>query len=197
MIGYVKGTLVNLTPSQTFVDINGLGYEVQITLHTFELIKDQKEALLYTHLQVREDAWTLYGFATEDEKNAFQKLLSVSGVGAATARILLSSLSANDLARIVANGDAKALEKVKGIGAKSAQRIILELKGKLMPIAPDLESGAGFAQSYNSVENDALQALLGLGIPKANAEKAIQKSLPTLSEDASVEELIKAALKNI
>lgn len=197
MIGYVKGALVNLTPSQTFVDINGLGYEVQITLHTFEQIKDKKEALLYTHLQIREDAWVLYGFASEEEKSAFQKLLSVSGVGAATARILLSTLTANELARIVSHGDSKALEKVKGIGAKSAQRILLELKGKLMPVTPDLEAGAGSATAYNSVEQDALQALLGLGIPKANAENAIKKSLATLAEDASVEDLIKTALKNI
>src|SRR5690606_29123133 len=131
------------------------GYEVQITLHTYELIKDKETALLYTHLQVREDAWVLYGFATEEEKNAFQKLLSVSGVGAATARVLLSSLSANDLARIVANGDSKALEKVKGIGAKSAQRIILELKGKLLPEVPDLTSGKHIQAGYGSIANDA------------------------------------------
>ncbi len=197
MIGYVKGALVNLTPSQTFVDINGLGYEVQITLHTYEQIKDKKEALLYTHLQIREDAWVLYGFASEEEKNAFQKLLSVSGVGAATARILLSSLSANDLAKIVAHGDSKALEKVKGIGAKSAQRILLELKGKLMPTTPDLESGSGSGVAYNSVEHDALQALLGLGIARSSAESAIKKSLVALADDASVEDLIKTALKNI
>lgn len=197
MIGYIKGVLVDLSPSQTFVDINGLGYDVQITLQTYELIKDKKEALLYTHLQVREDAWVLYGFATEEEKNAFQKLLSVSGVGAATARILLSTLSANDLAKTVAHGDSKALEKVKGIGAKSAQRILLELKGKLMPTVPDLEGGPAPVSTYSSVEQDALQALLGLGIPKANAENAIKRSLTALPESVSVEELIKAALKNI
>lgn len=197
MIGYVKGKLVGLSPSQTYVDINGLGYEVNITLHTYELIKGLEEALLYTHLQVREDAWVLYGFSTVQEREAFQKLLSVSGVGAATARIMLSSLTATDLARIIANADAKALEKVKGIGAKTAQRIILELKGKLEVVMPDLEAGAPAATSTWGMEQDALQALLGLGIPKMNAEKAVKKSLEVLGDSASVETLIKLALKNI
>lgn len=197
MIGYVKGVLQQLSPAQTFVDINGLGYEVNITLHTYEQIKDRKEAvLLYTHLQVREDAWVLYGFATLEEKDAFQKLLSVSGIGAATARILLSSLTAVDLARIIANGDSKALEKVKGIGGKTAQRIILELKGKLAVTVPDLEAGSP-GPAVPLVEQDALNALLGLGIPKANAESAIKKSIKAEGEDLSVEGLIKAALKNL
>lgn len=197
MIGYVKGVLQQLSPAQTFVDINGLGYEVNITLHTYEQIKDVKEAvLLYTHLQVREDAWVLYGFATLDEKDAFQKLLSVSGIGAATARILLSSLTAVDLARIIANGDSKALEMVKGIGGKTAQRIILELKGKLAVTVPDLEAGSA-APAIPLVEQDALNALLGLGIPKANAENAIKKSIKAEGDGLSVEELIKAALKNL
>jgi Holliday junction DNA helicase RuvA len=197
MIGYVKGKLIGLTPSQTYVDVNGLGYEVNITLHTYEAIKGKEESLLYTHLQVREDAWVLYGFATEQERATFQKLLSVSGVGAATARILLSSLTAGDLARIVANADSKALEKVKGIGAKSAQRIILELKGKLEVVMPDLEAGASAASSNWGMEQDALQALLGLGIPKTNAEKAVKVAMVDLGSDASVESLIKLALKNI
>lgn len=197
MIGYVKGVLQQLSPAQTFVDINGLGYEVNITLHTYEQIKDIKEAvLLYTHLQVREDAWVLYGFATQDEKDAFQKLLSVSGIGAATARILLSSLTAVDLARIIANGDSKALEKVKGIGGKTAQRIILELKGKLAVTLPDLEAGSTIP-AVPLVEQDALNALVGLGIPKANAESAIKKSIKAEGDHLSVEELIKAALKNL
>ena len=197
MIGYVKGVLQQLSPAQTFVDINGLGYEVNITLHTFEQIKDLKEeVLLYTHLQVREDAWVLYGFATLEEKDAFQKLLSVSGIGAATARILLSSLTAVDLARIIANGDSKALEKVKGIGGKTAQRIILELKGKLAATVPDFEVGSATA-AIPLVEQDALNALLGLGIPKTNAENAIKKSIKAEGDELSVEELIKAALKNL
>ncbi|RQO31779.1 Holliday junction branch migration protein RuvA [Taibaiella sp. KBW10] len=194
MIGYLEGKLVDLSPSQTFIDINGLGYEVHITLNTYEAIKDKKLAKLYTHLQVREDAWVLYGFSSTLEKEAFQKLLSVSGVGAATSRILLSSLTANDLSRIIMNGDSKALEKVKGIGAKTAQRIILELKGKLPEDTTDLEN---ISSGRNTLEQDALNALLGLGIPKAGAEAAIQKSKPLLTDEHSVEELIKTALKNL
>lgn len=197
MIGYLNGKLVALSPTQTFVDVNGIGYEVQLTLNTYEQIKDKESVLLYTHLQIREDAWVLYGFATEHEKEAFQKLLSVSGVGAATARVLLSSLTPDELARIVASGDSKSLEKVKGIGAKSAQRIILELKGKLLPGAVALTGVPAGQSKVNAVSDDALLALVGLGIPKANAEKAVRKSLESLSEDVSVEELIKTALKNI
>ncbi|HTO15161.1 MAG TPA: Holliday junction branch migration protein RuvA [Edaphocola sp.] len=196
MIGYVKGKVVGLNPSQTFIDINGLGYDVNITLNTFELIKGKNEVLLYTHLQVREDAWVLYGFATEEEKEAFQKLLSVSGVGAATARILLSSLSANELAKVISHGDSVALQKVKGIGAKTAQRIILELKGKLEMTMPDLNGNEEWVKKIG-IEEDAMKALIGLGIPKLNAEKAIKKSLPLLENVESVEELIKTALKNI
>lgn len=194
MIGYLEGKLVEVSPSQTYVDINGLGYEVHITLNTYEEIKDRERTKLFTHLQVREDAWVLYGFASMREKEAFQKLLGVSGVGAATARILLSSLTANDLSRIIMNGDSKALEKVKGIGAKTAQRIILELRGKLAADMP--EAGAPSA-SHDVVELEALNALLGLGIPRAGAEAAIKKSKPMLDEGHSVEALIKTALKNL
>ncbi|WP_129019969.1 MULTISPECIES: Holliday junction branch migration protein RuvA [Edaphocola] len=195
MIGYLEGKLVEVSPSQTYVDINGLGYEVHITLNTYEEIKGRERAKLFTHLQVREDAWVLYGFASMREKEAFQKLLGVSGVGAATSRILLSSLTANDLSRIIMNGDSKALEKVKGIGAKTAQRIILELRGKLAADLP--EAGEPSASSHDVVELEALNALLGLGIPKAGAEAAIKKSKPMLDAGHSVEALIKTALKNL
>ncbi|MCY1540975.1 Holliday junction ATP-dependent DNA helicase RuvA [compost metagenome] len=195
MIGYLEGKLVEVSPSQTYVDINGLGYEVHITLNTYEEIKGRERAKLFTHLQVREDAWVLYGFASMREKEAFQKLLGVSGVGAATSRILLSSLTANDLSRIIMNGDSKALEKVKGIGAKTAQRIILELRGKLAADLP--EAGEPSAASHDVIELEALNALLGLGIPKAGAEAAIKKSKPMLDAGHSVEALIKTALKNL
>ncbi|HRP88788.1 MAG TPA: Holliday junction branch migration protein RuvA [Edaphocola sp.] len=196
MIGYIKGKIVGLNPSQTYIDINGLGYDVNITLNTYEQIKDKEEALLFTHLQVREDAWVLYGFATEEERESFQKLLSVSGVGAATSRILLSSISSAELAKIINHGDSASLQKVKGIGAKTAQRIILELKGKLELKTPDLENNQGMIKKVG-VEEDALRALLGLGIPKANAEKAIKLSVSMVTNPDSVEELIKTALKNI
>lgn len=181
-------------PTQTYLDVGGVGYEVQLTLNTYEAISGKDSCRLYTHLQLREDAWVLYGFATETERSAFQRLLSVSGVGAATARILLSSLTAGDLNAIVLNGDSKALEKVKGIGAKTAQRIILELKGKL----PEVVTGEFNILPHNTKENDALNALLGLGISKAMAETAVRKAKTLAgSEDISVEEWIKSALKNL
>lgn len=195
MIGYLQGKLVDISPSHTYIDINGLGYEVHITLNTFAAIKEKDAVKLFTHLQVREDAWVLYGFFDLDEKEAFQKLLSVSSVGAATARIILSSLTTTDLRRIIANGDSKSLEKVKGIGAKTAQRIILELKGKLSleKLGDELVDN-----THNTLEMDALNALLGLGIPRNTADAAIAKSKQQQTQDfENVETLIKAALKNL
>jgi len=194
MFGYLEGKLVGLTPTQTYLDVGGVGYDVHITLHTYERISGMERCLLYTHLQVREDGWTLYGFASELERETFRKLLSISGVGAATSRLILSSLAPQDLSRIVANGDSKALEKVKGIGGKTAQRIILELKGKL----PEAVSGEFNILPHNTTEIDALNALLGLGIGKAMAEAALKKAA-SLTGDAvvSVEDLIKTALKNL
>lgn len=194
MFGYLEGKLVGLTPTQTYMDVGGVGYEIQLTLHTYEQITGKESCRLYTHLQVREDAWVLYGFARESEREAFRRLLSVSGVGAATARILLSSLTAADLSRMVANGDAKALERVKGIGAKTAQRIILELKGKL----PDTVSGEFNTLPHNTAESDTLNALLGLGIARPMAEAAVKKAKSIAgSEEWSVEEWIKSALRNM
>jgi Holliday junction DNA helicase RuvA len=194
MFGYLQGKIVGLTPTHTYLDVGGVGYDVHITLQTYELISGKETCLLFTHLQVREDGWTLYGFATEAERESFRKLLSISGVGAATSRLILSSLSSNDLSRIVANGDAKALEKVKGIGGKTAQRIILELKGKLA----EAVSGEFNILPHNTKEIDALNALLGLGIGKAMAEAALKKAGTLVGgADASVEDLIKTALKNL
>lgn len=192
MIGFIEGKPEGLTPSHTFFNIGGLGYEVHITLNTYEAIQGKEKVRLYTHLQVREDAWILFGFATENEKQAFQKLLSVSGVGAATARIMLSSLTADELNTIIWNGDSKALEKVKGIGAKTAQRIILELKGKISLVATE-----NTGDPHNTGVNDALYALLGLGIAKPAAEAALKKAIQQAGESDSVEGLIKAALKNL
>lgn len=194
MFGYLEGKLIGLTPTHTYLDVGGVGYDVQLTLHTFEIISGKETCLLFTHLQVREDAWVLYGFATEAEREAFRQLLSVSGVGSATARILLSSLSSADLSRIIGNGDSKALEKVKGIGAKTAQRIILELKGKL----PESVPGEINSLPHNTKENDTLNALLGLGIGKSVAETAVKKAKTIAgTEEISVEEWIKSALKNL
>lgn len=196
MIGYLEGKFVEVSPSKTFIDINGLGYEVNITLPTYEKIKDLKNGKLFTYLQVREDAWVLYGFAALAEKELFIQLLSVSGVGAATARVILSSLSYSELSKIIANGDNKALEKVKGIGAKTAQRIILELRGKI--VFDEIIGDDGLNVNANiSNNNDALNALVSLGIAKPMAENAIKKVVKTHGDDLAVEDLIKLALKNL
>lgn len=193
MIGYLQGNIVDCTPTKTYIDINGLGYEVFITLFTYEKIKDSKTCKLFTHLQIREDAWALFGFFNIAEKETFQQLISISGLGAATSRVILSSINYQELTRIIANGDAKALEKVKGIGAKTAQRIILELRGKLL--LDDQENNNSI--SHNTNENDALMALIGLGIGKPLAESAIKKVIASEGENLPVELLIKLALKNL
>lgn len=196
MIGYLEGKFVEVSPSKTYMDINGLGYEVNITLPTYEKIKDLKNGKLFTYLQVREDAWVLYGFAALAEKELFIQLLSVSGVGAATARVILSSLSYSELSKIIANGDNKALEKVKGIGAKTAQRIILELRGKI--VFEEIIGDDGLNVNANiSNNNDALNALVSLGIAKPMAENAIKKVVKAHGDDLAVEDLIKLALKNL
>jgi len=194
MYAYIQGVITYKTPSLLYVDVNGVGYEVNITLRTYDQIQSAEKCRLYTHVQVREDAWVLYGFADEQERTTFRQLLSISGVGAATARIILSSLSPAELERAVVTEDTVILEKVKGIGAKTAQRIILELKGKIN--IKGLPAGANNLNAeHNTKANDALIALVNLGINKAAAETALKKI-----KDAAalpVEELVKQALRNL
>lgn len=191
MFAYIEGDLTYKSPSLLYVAVHGVGYEVNITLQTFSKIQHLEKCRLYTHLQVREDAWVLYGFADEQERETFRHLLSISGVGAATARLILSSLKPGELANIIATEDAASLQKVKGIGAKSAQRIILELKGKLQISTNDINMTS--VAQHNSIENDALFALVNLGINKAVAQAAIKKI--DNAGELSVEELIKQALR--
>jgi Holliday junction DNA helicase RuvA len=195
MIGYIEGKLTDVTPTLVHIDLGGLGYEIHISLNTYEQIADKKTCKLFTHLKVSEDAWTLYGFATQQERTAFQQLISVSGVGAATARILLSSITPAQLSKIIWAGDSKPLEKVKGIGAKTAQRILLELKGKLVI---DHELAQNDPSEHNTNVADALNALVGLGIAKPMAEAALKKvKTQAGNDDIEVEDWIKLALKNL
>lgn len=190
MFAYIEGDLAYKSPSLLYLSVHGVGYEVHITLQSFSKIQHLERCRLYTHLQVREDAWVLYGFADEQERETFRQLLGISGVGAATARLILSSLKPEELAQIIATENVSSLQKVKGIGAKTAQRIILELKGKLQ-VQPQESIISGAV--HNTKENDALFALVNLGIGKAAAQSAISKV-----NDAgalSVEELIKQALR--
>lgn len=190
MFAYLEGKLTYKSPSLLHMDVGGMGYELHITLHTYSHISGAEKCRLYVHLQIREDAWVLYGFADEAEKATFRQLLSINGVGAATARIILSSLTADELYGIIAQENARALEKVKGIGAKTAQRIILELKGKLD--LPQSTNSLSHPQ-HNTTAEDALNALVNLGIAKSIAEVAIKKIKD--ASTLSVEELIKQALR--
>jgi len=191
MYAYLEGDLTYKSPSLLYLSVNGVGYEVNITLQTYGKVQQLEKCRLYTHLQVREDAWVLYGFAEEQERSTFRQLLGISGVGAATARVILSSLTPEELERAVAIDDIKTLEKVKGIGAKTAQRIILELKGKLISSKSDAQT----SPAHNTPQDDALIALVNLGIGRSAAEAAIKKIKD--ASTLSVEELIKQALRAI
>src|SRR5690606_2897296 len=190
MFAYLYGLLTYKSPSLLHVDVHGAGYEVNITLQTYSKVQQEERYKLFTHVHIREDAWTIYGFAEETERDTFRKLIAINGVGAGTARIILSSMTPAELEQAVFTDDAKALERVKGIGGKTAQRIILELKGKI--INTKNMDGATSVQ-HNTIREDALIALVNLGISKAVAETALKKI--NHSSELSVEDLIKQALR--
>jgi Holliday junction DNA helicase RuvA len=192
MFAYLKGILTYKSPSLLHLDVNNVGYEVNITLQTFSKIQHADSCKLFTHLHIREDAWTIYGFADEAERDTFRKLLAVNGVGAGTARIILSSLTPHELEQAIFTEDVKTLERVKGIGGKTAQRIVLELKGKLINTKNIGEAGSAV---HNTVREDALIALVNLGITRVMAEAAMKK-IDNASE-LTVEELIKQALRSL
>ena len=189
MFAFLEGQLAYKSPSLLSLAVNGVGYEINITLQTFAKIQHLEHCKLYIHLQVREDAWVLYGFADEEERATFRQLLNINGVGAATSRIILSSLTTDELSRAVSGEDSKTLERVKGIGAKTAQRIILELKGKIL----SQKTPSSLPLIHNTIQEDALIALVNLGINRGIAESAIKKLKDTSS--LTVEELIKQALR--
>lgn len=191
MFAYLEGDLTYKSPSLLHVATGGVGYEVNITLQTFSKIQHLERCRLFIHLQIREDAWILFGFADEQERATFRALLGISGVGAATARIILSSLTPAELERAVSGDDTRMLQMVKGIGAKTAQRIVLELKGKLQPVNTNVASVQ--MPVHNTKAEDALIALMNLGISRAAAAEALKKV--DTDKDLSVEDLIKQALR--
>jgi len=190
MFAYLEGEITYKSASLLHLDVHGVGYEINITLQTYARIVDLHKARLFIHLQVKEDAWSLFGFADEEERATFRQLLNINGVGAMTARIILSSLTTEELSRAIGFEDHRTLEKVKGIGAKTAQRIILELKGKVLK-----PSGSASLQAvkHNTTQEDALIALVNLGINKGMAENALRKLENAAS--LTVEEMIKQALR--
>ena len=192
MYDYLQGKLENVTPTHVTVDCNGVGYLLQISLYTYSAIKDAKNFKLFAHQVIREDAHLLFGFADEVERLMFRELLNVSGVGASTARIIQSSLSPEQLRSVISRGDAVTLQKVKGIGAKSAQRIIIDLQDKVNKMSPAATNV--LSTIHNNSRDEALIALTTLGFARASAEKALLSAQKQLGSDAKVEDLIKASL---
>jgi Holliday junction DNA helicase RuvA len=194
MIAFVRGHFAVKSPARVVVDVNGVGYELQISLNTYSAISNKDSGLLFTHLQITENAQTLFGFAELAEKEMFLHLISVSGVGAATARMMLSGMRPEEIASAIVQGNTKQLEAVKGIGKKSAERLIVELRDKLGKHTMATQVTTGFV---HSVDADAVNALIALGIGKAMAEQAVKKTMLTIKDNTSLEEIIKQALKSL
>jgi Holliday junction DNA helicase RuvA len=193
MIEYISGQVIELNPAHTVIDINGMGYFIHISVNTYSLLNGKKQAMLYVHEVIREDAHILYGFHDLDERELFRNLISVSGVGANTGILFLSSLPASEIKVAIVSGDVNRLKSVKGVGLKTAQRIIVELKDKLSkePISSNI-----FAEPDNSTRDEALSALVTLGFVKKGAEKVVDKIMKD-NPDFSVEQVIKEALKQM
>lgn len=199
MIDYVRGIVDELSPAQTTIECHGVGYALNISLNTYTAIQGKSEARLFVYESIREDAWVLYGFATKEERALFLLLISVSGVGGNTARTMLSSYSAPELAGLIMDGNEKLLKTVKGLGAKTAQRIIVELKDKVANLGISAtsvsDSSASASPAINTeVYNEAFEALKMLGFPPAPVAKAVKAILKD-EPDARVEKVIKLALK--
>jgi holliday junction DNA helicase RuvA len=195
MIAFLEGQFVHLSPTNIIINVNGVGYDVHISLHTFGKIQNLQKGRLLTYLRISENEHSLFGFFDDIEKQLFLHLISVSGVGASTARVMLSGASPSELANAIANGDEKTLERVKGIGAKTAKRIILELREK---VAKSEVAQEGFSSlPQNNLQNDALNALISLGIAKSAASEAVRKAVKAYPDADNLQEIIKLALKNI
>ena len=197
MIEYLKGELAEVTPTMAVIDCNGVGYGVNISLNTYSAIQHLKSVKLYIYEGIREDAYVLYGFATKQERELFLLLITVSGIGGNTARMILSALSPSELCNVISSGNDKLLKTVKGIGLKTAQRIIVDLKDKIGATGFEAQDGSTLLQSsYSEAHEEAIAALTMLGFPLAPSQKvvtAILKEEPNLT----VEKVIKLALKRL
>lgn len=196
MIEFLNGNIAELTPTYAVIDCSGVGYIASISLNTFSAIQGRQKALLFIHEAIREDAYQLYGFATSDEREVFRLLTSVSGVGAASARIIVSAMSPAELQNAIMGGDVKSLKGIKGIGQKTAERIIVELKEKMakLGVQPDGSTPVSPRSAASEVAEEALQALLTLGYNKAQAAKVVDKILAD-NPDLKVEGVVKAAFR--
>ncbi len=193
MINHLKGKLVEKNPTYIVVECNGVGYFLNISLHTFSLLSEEENISIFTHLQVKEDSHTLFGFMEKSEREIFRLLLSVSGIGSSTARTMLSSLSPQQIREAIASGDVPSIQSIKGIGSKTAQRVILDLKDKILKV---YEMDEVSLHLNNTGKEEALSALEVLGFTRRQSEKVVDK---IVAEDAllSVENIIKQALKNL
>lgn len=196
MFAYIEGSLVVREPAFVVIDVGGIGYELKITLGTFSAIKSMSKVKLFTYSHIKEDSYTLYGFIDQSEKNLFMALISISGVGPATGVLILSSLSPQEIQQAILTENAPVIQSVKGVGTKTAQRIILELKDKLLKENLVVPTGQNYLVSHNSLQEEALSALVTLGINKNVAERAIINNLKNADNDLTVEELIKRVLKS-
>ncbi|NVJ63482.1 MAG: Holliday junction branch migration protein RuvA [Flavobacteriaceae bacterium] len=193
MITHIRGRLVEKNPTSVIIDCSGVGYELHISLNTYSLIGSEETIELYTHLQVKEDSHTLYGFVQKIEREVFRLLITVSGIGANTARTILSSLTSEELRGAIAAENVSKIQSVKGIGAKTAQRLIIELKDKILKI---YEFDEVFPQQDNTVKEEALSALEVLGFSRKQAEKVVDAILSE-ERELGVESVIKIALKKL
>lgn len=195
MIDYIKGQIQELTPTETTLETYGIGYKILISLQTYEKLNGQKDAIVYIHHYLREDEELYYGFATKDERELFRLLIGVSGIGASTARMMLSSLTSDEIRNAIIAEDINKIKSIKGIGLKSAQRLILELKDKIVK-GGGSESTSLFSNSTNTFTDEAVTALVMLGFTKANVTKAVSAVLKE-NPAASLEEIIKQSLKRL
>ena len=195
MIDYIKGTIEELTPTETTIENNGIGYKILISLQTYEGLNGKGEAMIYIHHYLREDEELYYGFASKDERELFRLLIGVSGIGASTARMMLSSLTSDEIRNAIIAEDINKIKSIKGIGLKSAQRLILELKDKVVK-GGGSDSTIIFSPASNGAADEACTALVLLGFTKANVTKAVTSVLKE-SPGASLEEIIKLALKKL
>ena len=195
MIDYIKGEITSLTPTEVILETYGIGYRILISLQTYEDLNGKKDATVYIHHYLREDEELYYGFASRDERELFRLLISVSGIGASTARMMLSSMSSEEIRNAIIAEDINKIKSIKGIGMKSAQRLILELKDKVVK-GGGSDTPALFSSASNSHTDEAVTALVMLGFTKANVTKAVTAVLKE-NPAASLEEIIKQSLKRL
>lgn len=196
MIAYIQGKLVHKDPASVIIDVQGIGYEIRVSLNTFASLKSEETCRLHTYLNIKEDAHTLYGFFTLAEKRSFLHLIAITGVGPNTALMVLSSLQPAEFRQAILSNDVKTIQSVKGIGAKTAQRIILELRDKMEKEDGPLPTTEQSAPAHNTVRQEALSALMTLGFARVAAEKTIDAILKKQGHDLTLENLIKLALKS-